>query len=54
MRNFTCFLVNRFMMNNTPPVTKNLIIINVLCFFAAIVAEKHGIDLNDVLGLHYF
>ena len=41
-------------MNNTPPVTKNLIIINVLCFFAAIVAEKHGIDLNDVLGLHYF
>jgi membrane associated rhomboid family serine protease len=42
------------MMNNTPPVTKNLIIINVLCFFAAIVAEKHGIDLNDVLGLHYF
>ena len=41
-------------MNNTPPVTKNLIIINILCFFAAIVAEKYGINLNDVLGLHYF
>ena len=41
-------------MNNTPTVTKNLIIINALCFFAAIVAGKHGIDLNDVLGLHYF
>ncbi len=41
-------------MNNTPPVTKNLIIINVLCFFAAIVAQRHGINLNDILGLHYF
>ena len=41
-------------MNNTPAVTKNLIIINALCFFAAIVAGKYGIDLNDVLGLHYF
>ncbi len=42
------------MMNNTPPVTKNLIIINVLCFFATIVGQKHGINLNDILGLHYF
>ena len=41
-------------MNNTPPVTKNLIIINILCFFAAIVAERYGVNLNDVLGLHYF
>lgn len=41
-------------MNNTPTVTKNLIFINVLCFFGAIVAEKYGINLNDVLGLHYF
>lgn len=41
-------------MNNTPTVTKNLIIINLLCFFGAIVAEKYGIDLNDVMGLHYF
>lgn len=42
-------------MNNTPPVTKNLIIINILCFFAAIVvAERYGINLNNVLGLHYF
>lgn len=41
-------------MNNTPTITKNLIIINILCFFGAIVAEKYGINLNDVLGLHYF
>ena len=41
-------------MNNTPPVTKNLIIINILCFFAAIVGKQYGMDLNDILGLHYF
>ena len=41
-------------MNDTPTVTKNLIIINLLCFFGAFVAERYGIDLNDVLGLHYF
>lgn len=41
-------------MNNTPTITKNLIVINILCFFGAIVAEKYGINLNDVLGLHYF
>jgi membrane associated rhomboid family serine protease len=41
-------------MNNLPPVTKNLLIINVLCFFGYIVAQKYGIDLNDTLGLHFF
>ena len=41
-------------MNDTPTVTKNLIIINLLCFFGAFVAERYGIDLNNVLGLHYF
>lgn len=40
-------------MNNTPTITKNLLIINVLCFFATIVAGRYGIDLNDLLGLHY-
>ena len=41
-------------MNNLPPVTKNLLIINVLCFFGYQVAKKYGIDLNDMLGLHFF
>ena len=41
-------------MNNLPTVTKNLLIINVLCFFGYIVARKNGIDLNDMLGLHFF
>ena len=42
-------------MNNLPIVTKNLLIINVLCFFGAFVAEERfGLDLNDILGLHFF
>lgn len=42
------------MMSYTPTVTKNLLIINVLCFFGAVVANKYGMDLNDLLGLHFF
>ena len=41
-------------MNQLPAVTKNLLIINVLCFFGTIVARRYGIDLNDLLGLHFF
>ena len=41
-------------MNNLPAVTKNLLIINVLCYFGIIVANRYGIDLKDVLGLHFF
>lgn len=37
-----------------PTVTKNLLIINVLCFFGYVVAKRYGIDLNDMLGLHFF
>ena len=37
-----------------PPVTKNLIIINVLFFLGAAVATKYGFELSDYLGLHYF
>ena len=41
-------------MNNLPTVTKNLLIINVLCFFAAIVAKRYGMDVNELGGLHFF
>ena len=41
-------------MNNLPPITKNLLIINVLCCLGAFAARKHGVDLNDILGLHFF
>lgn len=38
-----------------PTVTKNLIIINALLFLATLVLEQRfGIDLNDILGLHFF
>ncbi len=37
-----------------PPVTKNLLIINVLCYLTMLVAGQYGINLNDMLGLHFF
>jgi len=39
---------------NMPPVTKNIIIINVLFFLGSIVAPKYGVNLIDWLGLHFF
>lgn len=47
------FIRRRIFMNSIPTVTKNLLIINVLCFFGGVVAMKYGIDLNDLLGLHF-
>lgn len=41
-------------MNRLTTVVKNLMAINVLMFFATIVAAKYGIDLGDYLGLHVF
>lgn len=41
-------------MNNLPTVTKDLLIINVLCFFGTIVAKRYGIDVEALLGLHFF
>ena len=41
-------------MNSLPTVTKNLLIINVLCFFGMVVAQRYGVDLNHLLGLHFF
>ncbi|MGX8690210.1 MAG: rhomboid family intramembrane serine protease [Bacteroidaceae bacterium] len=41
-------------MNKLPPVTKNLLIINVLCWMATMALAKYGIDLHKLLGLHFF
>ena len=46
--------LNRIFMNSIPTITKNLLAINVLMFLALFVAERHGIDLNAILGLHLF
>ena len=40
--------------SSIPPVTKNLIIINLLFWLAEIVLPRGGIDLVKYLGLHYF
>lgn len=37
-----------------PPVTLNLIIINVLVWFAQFVFERMGFNITSLLGLHYF
>lgn len=36
-----------------PPITKNIIIINVIIWLAQVVLIKNGIDLVSYLGLHY-
>lgn len=40
-------------MNNLPPITKNLLIINTLMVAATIVLYRYGIDLYQYLGLHF-
>ena len=37
-----------------PEVVKNLLIINVIMYLATLVLRQQGIDLIDLLGLHYF
>lgn len=41
-------------MYNMPPVTKNIIIINALFFLAMYVTPRYGIDLTQMMGLHFF
>lgn len=40
-------------MSSVPVVTKNLIIINALFWAATYVLRRYGINLEDILGLHY-
>ena len=41
------------MMFRIPTVTKNLLIINLICFIATLVLQVRGIDLADIGGLHF-
>lgn len=45
---------NSGFLSSIPPVTKNLIIINVLFWVASLALPRVGIDLVDLLGLHFF
>jgi len=42
------------MREQMPPVTKNLLIINILMFAATYVLSLRGYDLTSYFGLHYF
>ena len=42
------------MMFRIPPITKNLLIINLIAFLATLVLQMRGIDLADIGGLHFF
>lgn len=37
-----------------PPVTRNLLIINVLCWMGTLALGKYGLDLEQIFGLHFF
>lgn len=61
MLSVTIFITNDIIMqfansyhSSTPPVTKNLIIINLLFFLAKFVGYRYNINLSDTLGLHFF
>ena len=40
-------------MRNLPPVTRNLLIITSLCWFADTVFARYGINFSQIFGLHY-
>ena len=40
--------------SSIPPITKNLLIVNVILFLATLVAKRWGVELNDILGMHYW
>ena len=42
------------MLNNIPPVVKNLLIINVLMLVATEVSKSFGLDLSQLFGLHHW
>ena len=41
-------------MRNIPIVTKNLLLVNIIAFVATWILQLRGLDLNDLLGLHFF
>lgn len=41
-------------LNRIPPVTRNLIIINVIVWLAEVIPARFGMRLIDILGLHYW
>ena len=42
------------MIRNIPPITKNLLFINLIAFLTMLILGGIGVDLNNLLGLHFF
>ena len=40
-------------MNNIPTITRNLLLINIICFLVQQVLQLRGINVTDWLGLHF-
>lgn len=40
-------------MNSLPPITRNLLIANVVCYLLQLLAGSLRVDLTDLLGLHF-
>ena len=40
--------------NSIPPVVKNLIIINFILWLATAIMERWGVNLSQILGMHYW
>lgn len=56
-RNFATISIdfsNPINMFRIPPITKNLLIINVLMFAATFVFQRVGVDFETLFGLHFF
>ena len=41
------------MYRNLPPITKNILLINVICYLADLVFQRYGISFSHIFGLHY-
>ena len=41
------------MFRNLPTITKNLLLINVICYLADVVFQRYGISFSHIFGLHY-
>jgi membrane associated rhomboid family serine protease len=50
--NYQEYRPNRFSI--LPEVVKNILIINGIFYLATVILEQRGINLTDMLGLHYF
>ena len=42
------------MFKNIPPVTKNLLLLNITIFIVSLVLAQNGMDISRELGAHYF